>query len=390
MPAAYQARLEAAEASAAAGSLVFSVLAYIKVAITLREQGQLGAAAALCQEQLQVARHSGLSRSSVAGCLMAIWGEALAELGDLETALAQAKQGVAAAERGGDWSLFGWSCLCLTRVLYSAADAAAAQAFIQKVDGIAQKSVLPPWITGQISAWQARLWLAQGDMDAVARWAEARGLPPAGKPELPSQLDYFGLMDQLLLARILIAQGRFAAADSLLRRLLEAAEAGDRTTRVIEILNLQALALQAAGSAEGALVPLERALSLAEPPGFVGTFVDEGPPMARLLYEAAGRGIAPHFARCLLAAFPTPEPEPAPPSPSPSQEFDLVEPLSERELEVLRLVAEGLTNREIAARLYLSLNTVKGHTRNIYGKLGVHSRTQAVARARALGLLLSL
>jgi len=109
--------------------------------------------------------------------------------------------------------------------------------------------------------------------------------------------------------------------------------------------------------------------------------------MARLLYEAATRGIVPDYARRLLAAFPVAEPEQAGLSKTQSPESELVEPLSERELEVLQLIAEGLTNPEIATRLYLSLNTVKVHTRNIYGKLGVHSRTQAVACSQELGLL---
>ncbi len=109
--------------------------------------------------------------------------------------------------------------------------------------------------------------------------------------------------------------------------------------------------------------------------------------MARLLYEALARGIAPDYVRRLLAAFPVAEPEQAAPSETQAPNSDLIEPLSERELEVLQLIAEGLTNPEIASRLFLSLNTVKAHTRNIYGKLGVHSRTQAVARARALGVL---
>jgi LuxR family maltose regulon positive regulatory protein len=389
MPAAYRARLEAAEASAAAGSVVFSILAYIKVAITLREQGRLQPAAALCQEQLQVARRSGLSRSSVSGCLMAIWGEVLVELGDVETGLAQAKRGVEVAEQGGDWSLFGWSCLCLVRALFSAGDPVAAQALIDKVEGIAKGSVLPPWIVGRMDAWQARLWLAQGDVDAAAQWAEARGLSPGGEPPPPSQLDYFGLIDHLVLARIMLARGCLDVAERLLDGCLEAAQAGDRTSRVIEIQNLQALAFQAGGHGAEAVAALERVLTLAEPLGFARTFVDEGPPLGRLLYEAASRDTAPRYARHLLAEFPTPEPEAVRSSPSPGQESDLLEPLSEREVEVLRLIADGLTNREIASQLYLSLNTVKGHTRNIYGKLGVHSRTQAVARARALGLLQS-
>jgi LuxR family maltose regulon positive regulatory protein len=165
---------------------------------------------------------------------------------------------------------------------------------------------------------------------------------------------------------------------------------GGHTSRAIEVLILQALVLQAQGNSERAHIPLERALSLAEPGGYVRTFVDEGPPMARLLYEALARGIAPDYTRRLLAAFPVAGPE-LPPSPvvrRPSSA--LVEPLSEREAEILELIAEGLTNREIASRLFLSLNTVNAHTRNAYGKLAVHSRTGAVARARALRLLASI
>jgi LuxR family maltose regulon positive regulatory protein len=135
------------------------------------------------------------------------------------------------------------------------------------------------------------------------------------------------------------------------------------------------------------MTSLERALSLAEPGGFIRIFVDEGPPMARLLYDAFKRGIAPEYTRRLLAAFPVAETEESEPSKSQVAESELIEPLSDRELEVLELIADGLTNREIASRLFLSLNTVKVHTRNVYGKLGVHSRTQAVARAQALGIL---
>ncbi len=109
--------------------------------------------------------------------------------------------------------------------------------------------------------------------------------------------------------------------------------------------------------------------------------------MARLLYEALSRGITPDYVRRLLATFPDAEPEQANLSKTQTSEFELIEPLSEREIEVLQLIAEGLTNQLIATRLYLSLNTVKAHTRNIYGKLGVNNRTQAGARARALGIL---
>ena len=111
--------------------------------------------------------------------------------------------------------------------------------------------------------------------------------------------------------------------------------------------------------------------------------------MARLLYEALSHEIAPDYVQRLLGAFPVDEPEKAEISQSHGPDFELIEPLSEREREILQLIANGLTNQKIGARLYLSLNTVKAHTRNIYGKLGVNSRTQATAKARALGLLSS-
>ena len=129
-------------------------------------------------------------------------------------------------------------------------------------------------------------------------------------------------------------------------------------------------------------------MSIGEQGGYIRIFVDVGPPMARLLHEARKRGVAPGYVRQLLAAFPDAKPKQADPSATQAANVELIEPLTERELEVLQLINEGLTNREIAAKLYLSHNTVKVHTRNIYGKLSVHSRIQAIARSQELGLLL--
>jgi LuxR family maltose regulon positive regulatory protein len=197
-------------------------------------------------------------------------------------------------------------------------------------------------------------------------------------------------MEYIALARILIAQGRLDDPANLMQRLLEAAETGGHTSRAIEILMLQALASQARGDTDQAMTALERALTLAEPGGWIRIFIDEGPPMARLLYEALKRDISPEYINRLLAAFPISEPEQNDPAKSQPPKSGLVEPLSEREIEVLQFLAEGLTNREIADRLYLSLNTVKVHTRNIYGKLDVHNRTQAISKGRALGILPSI
>jgi LuxR family maltose regulon positive regulatory protein len=197
-------------------------------------------------------------------------------------------------------------------------------------------------------------------------------------------------VEYLVLARILILRGELEEAVNLVDRLIERAQAGGRITRQIEMHLVQALAVKELGDTDKTMTILSKGLSLAESRGHIRLFVNEGPPMARLLYEALSREIAPDHVRQLLAAFPNAEPpEQIERTRAQAPTPDLVEPLSERELEVLALIAQGLTNREIASRLFLSLNTVKAHTRNIYGKLGVHSRTQAVAKAKALGVLTS-
>jgi LuxR family maltose regulon positive regulatory protein len=323
----------------------------------------------------------------VVGALLAIWAETLAELGDIEEAIDLANQGVALTEHALDLALRGWSYLCISRILYSAGDMDGAKRVFQRVESTARDSNLPTWITSQVAAWQARVWLAQGRLEPVSEWAAQHRLDTGGESRPLHELDFASLLDYVVLARLLIAQANLDQANRLLPRLLEAAEAGGRTSKSIEILMLQALASQAEGKTTQAMEALERALSLAEPRGFVRVFVDEGQPMEPLLYEAAARGIAPDYARRLLAAFPDSEPKQAAPPTAKTAHVELVEDLSDRELEVLQLIAEGLTNREIGSRLFVSLNTVKAHTRNIYGKLCVHSRTQAIARAQELGLL---
>ncbi|HEX2036388.1 MAG TPA: LuxR C-terminal-related transcriptional regulator, partial [Chloroflexota bacterium] len=230
----------------------------------------------------------------------------------------------------------------------------------------------PPW------AHLARWWLAQGDVAAAARWVQQARLSPDMAPGVRCEAEL------MTLVRVLLAQDQAETAMGLLERLLRAAEAGERWRSVVEALALRALAHRAQGNLSEARRALARALTLAEPEGYVRTFVDEGAPMAALLDEPATRAVAPEYVARLRAAFR----EQAPPSPpAPAAGPGMVEALSAREMEVLRLVDAGRSNVEIARALHVTPGTVKVHLRNIYGKLDARRRTEALARARALGLL---
>ncbi len=387
MTAAYQARLAAAQACQAAGDIYFVMIANLKLAITLRAQGRLQPTIEMCNQQMQLAEEKGISQSSAVGWCLAVLGEVLAELNDLDGALQQVQRGIELVERGTDLAMLGWSYLCLARVLFSRQEFAEIEAIIQKMAQLTQEADVPSWVTTQMAIWQARLWLQQGKYELASQWAAESGLDANGENKSLSNTGYYLLIEYTTLARILLTLGRLAEATELLQQLFEQAQTGKQTTRMVEILILRALVLQAGGETNTAVTTLEQALTLAEPCGFIRTFVDEGPSMARLLYEALSQGIAPDYVRRLLAAFPVSEPEQTTPPKPDHSELAWIEPLSEREVEVLQLIAEGLSNKEISSRLYLSLNTVKTHTRNIYGKLGVNSRIQAVARARDLEIL---
>ena len=221
-----------------------------------------------------------------------------------------------------------------------------------------------------VPAVRARVHLAQGRVADALRWAEERRL------SVDDELSYVREYEHITLARALSVQhGQDAAR--LLERLLAAAQEGHRTGSVIEVLILQALSHQARGDQAAALASLGEALTLAEPEEYVRLFLDEGPPMTALLRNAAGTGVGHGYARRLLAST----------GPSTGrQQTGLIEPLSERELDVLRLLRSELDGPDIARELMVSLNTLRTHTKHIYAKLGVTSRRAAVRRAEELDL----
>jgi LuxR family maltose regulon positive regulatory protein len=224
-----------------------------------------------------------------------------------------------------------------------------------------------------VAAARATLSLRAGDVDGAARLAEDFDLP-------------------LIRARVCLARGNADAALSALDPYRRQAESRAWLDDRLRALVLQAIAHRAAGDRGEAASLLGEAMEIGEPEGFVRLFVDEGPPMAHMLQEAAAEGLHREYCLRLLGAFSMDATGaglggPASHGGRPPGAGGLAETLSKRELELLSLIAEGLSNQDIAERLFLSPHTVKAHVRNIYSKLDVSSRTQAVARARALGIL---
>jgi len=304
------------------------------------------------------------------------------EQGDLEAA---AQDLITAKKLGEQVELPDWQyrwCVAQARLEETLGNLDNALDLLNEAERVFVRTPLPK--LHPIPALKARVWVKQGRLAEALGWARERNL------SANDDLSYLRELEHLTLARVLIAQYKTDHVDDsidevlrFLERLLQAAEEGGRTGSVIEILVLQALGHLEQGDIQSALVFLERALRLAEPEGYVRIFVDEGPPMAQLLQEATKQKMYPGYIHKLLAAFDNQNT-----NVSSDHSQNLVEPLTERELEVLQLIAQGLTNREISERLYLALDTVKGHNRRIFGKLGVKNRIEAVTRARELGLFI--
>lgn len=362
-----------------AGNILYAITGAYAISDMRITLGQLRQAFDVCQQALQLAE--GQADFVLWGIVdvYSAMGDLYREMNDFEAAeeyLSRARE-LGEKSQVPRWR-YRW-CLAQARLKESQGDLDAAFNLLEEAEANYRRGPMPD--VRPTAALKTRVWIKQNRLSEALGWAKGLDLSPS------DDLCFLREFDHTTLARVLIAEHKkekqsesLRDAIRLLERLLKEAENGNRMGSVIEIRILEALAYEVQGDIPCAIKVLEFALRLAEPEGYVRIFADEGASMARLLSEAKAQGIMPEYVDKLLGALgknerKTPRNQP------------LVDPLSEREREILSLIANGLKNKEIAEQMVISLNTVLYHTKNIYNKLGVNKRTQAVLKAQELNLL---
>ncbi len=355
---------EALSLAQTGGDIANTTLATFRLAQIQSYRNQLHQAAETYQQVLELLGEYSPSNAAVAYISLAIICYEWNDLDATEKYLERSKQLAQQYDHVVDRMVL--NDLYLSRLKLARGDVSSAASIVSQAEHTArQKNILIRLVS--LAYAQAWIHLRQGELGAVVQLAQQNNLP-------------------LMQARALIAQGDPRTALEIVELLRQKAESKGLVGRLLEVMAVQSIALYAHGEKAKALELLGEVLARAEPEGFIRLFLDEGPSMAQLLSEAVSSGIMPDYISKLLAAFQA-EAQTSRDKPNLPLAQPLIEPLSQRELKVLYLIAQGLSNREISERLFLALSTVKGHNQKIFNKLQVQSRTEAVARARELGLL---
>lgn len=355
----------AAQLSARAGDTYYQLIIAWRQGRLLATRGHLHAAAAAFQTVQRIAEERGVRHLPAPAYAMLSLADILREWDELDTAEEAVTAGIAQLHRAGSATILLDGLLCRARIRLARADLAGARQSLDDAETLVREQALPQRFRSRLAAAAVRVALAAADLPAAARWAAQWEL------ELDDAIGDDGMSAQLAAVRLLLAQGQSAPALERLSFLQQVAETAGWGWRQMELGVLTALAhlrTGAVGTARRLVRELRRA---AEPEGYTRIFCDEGPDLLALLDSDAA---------------PAPPPD-VPPTTPQAINAALAEPLSERELEVLTLVAAGLSNQAIADRLIVSIGTVKKHIEHIHGKLGVRSRTAAVAYARSIGLI---
>ncbi len=376
---------EATESNRRAGNTYLEIFSRLCEASVTGLQGRPDLAARDLLQLVQAATEKGLGQTGLAGSIYASLGGIRCEFGQVEEGMREIDDGIRLTRANHDWIWQAAAHFNKVHAFRLVNDFQGVQVELDAIERLAQEHHIPPWMQHASSAYEALFWITRGDQDRVLGWIEERRLMPDDPLLFRREIEY------QVLAWALSRTGRPDDAHRLFRRLIEPMQSHGRFTVLIQTELLLAVSLWMHDSASEALDEMHKALALAEPGGFLRTFVCLGTPVAEMLEtvlaeKAEGKtkkekpGFSRAYVRKLLAALKadTPPPQPA---------IEPWEVLSEREMEVLSLIAGGLSNQKIADKLFISLNTVRTHTKNINSKLGVHSRTQAVAKAKQKGLI---
>ena len=373
---------------------MLALAAAFRLGQVLMSQGRLHEAEWVFDHALDRTRRRGGEMLPFSGEALIRLGELLAEQNRLDEAERSIREGVDFARQAVNPLAEIAGHVILAQVVWARGDAESARAEIALAEQLATRgrhAHVIPWVAAH------RAWLAMvtGDFAAAARWADDLPRERNTRTDFPRSIEEF---EDLLIAGVRLAQGRLAETQAILTEVLRAAEPAGRVATVTEALTLRAFAFSAAGDASRACDTLMRALTLAEPAGYVRVFLDKGEALRALIaacrsrYTSALPIAVRIYVEKLLAAFPAsvgsdrPH-QPVARTPSPDAASALVEPLTPRELEILELLATGASNQDIAEQLFLSVGTVKGHINHILGKLDAHNRTEAAVRGRELGLI---
>ena len=393
LEASYHAFEESSTIGLSSGNFYLAVTTKCRAAYGQVLAGRLKQAMASLKEAAQLAIREDGRQVPVAGYAYVYMGGIHREWNDLETAASYSLNGIDLCKRVGYLMDQAVGYTTLTRVKLAQRDWEGAQIAIQEAKKLSQMMHAYVYVRRWVEDCQIRLWAGQGNTAEISRWVQESGL------STEDELTFLRDIEHLILARALVALGRGQAGSlylkdalTLLPRLLNMTQSAGWIGKTIEVLVLQALALQAKGERESALMALEKGLTIAKPEGYLRTFIDEGEPMVELLQLAKSQGIYSDYVEDLLSVFDVTtlvqrQMMPSGGSTSVNGISRMAEPLSKREFEVLRQLNTDLSGPEIAQELMVALSTVRYHTNNIYGKLSVHNRREAVNRGKQLGLL---
>lgn len=375
MKEAIKAHFGAVAAAKQAGSVYFYMITRVWLAIELNILGRMPEAIEVCRQLLKEVDEKKLTLNIAKGHVFGTWAEIIYEHNELDQAYDYARKAIAYLEEGHDIHHIGWRYTCLGRILCSLQDISGAKAIVPRMEEILSTQAVPPWVSSHIEAVRARIWFMENNTGKIDSWIEQNLQEPDGG------MNRFVEAKYVQLARILASLHRYDEAQRIISPLLPKQEKDGRKLHQVETLMIQARIFQMTDRGEQATNALLEAFAIAASGGYIRVFTDEWQFVSQLMdqFSVSQREEHRNFILKLTAASEKGRQF--------SQPSCLVEPLSDREMEVLQLISAGFSNKKTAESLYISVNTLKTHLQNIYGKLGVHNRTEAVYKAKEFNLL---